>query len=114
VLDNASGEILAYVANAGASEIDGVTALRQAGSTLKPFLYELALERRLLTAASVMDDSAIDIATPTGLYVPQNYDKEFKGHVSVRTSLASSLNVPAVRTLMLTGLERFHRRLQQA
>ncbi|MFC0168865.1 penicillin-binding protein 1C [Pseudoduganella danionis] len=113
VLDNASGEILAYVANAGASEIDGVTALRQAGSTLKPFLYELALERRLLTAASVMDDSAIDIATPTGLYVPQNYDKEFKGQVSVRTSLASSLNVPAVRTLVLTGLERFHGRLQQ-
>lgn len=113
VLDNASGEILAYVANAGGSEIDGVTALRQAGSTLKPFLYQLALERRLLTAASVMDDSAIDIATPTGLYVPQNYDKQFKGQVSVRTSLASSLNVPAVRTLVMTGLERFHGRLQQ-
>jgi len=86
--------------------------MRQAGSTLKPFLYELALERKLLTAASVLDDRAIDIATPTGLYVPQNYDKEFKGHVSVRTSLASSLNVPAVRTLVLTGMERFHRRLQ--
>jgi len=113
VLDNASGEILAYVANAGGSEVDGVTALRQAGSTLKPFLYQLALERRLLTAASVMDDSAIDIATPTGLYVPQNYDKQFKGQVSVRTSLASSLNVPAVRTLVMTGLERFHGRLQQ-
>ncbi|WP_229633332.1 penicillin-binding protein 1C [Duganella qianjiadongensis] len=113
VLDNASGEILAYVANAGGSEIDGVTALRQAGSTLKPFLYQLALERRLLTAASVIDDSAIDIATPTGLYVPQNYDKQFKGQVSVRTSLASSLNVPAVRTLVMTGLERFHSRLQQ-
>lgn len=113
VLDNASGEILAYVANAGGSEIDGVTALRQAGSTLKPFLYQLALERRLLTAASVMDDSAIDIATPTGLYVPQNYDKQFKGQVSVRTSLASSLNVPAVRTLVMAGLERFHGRLQQ-
>ncbi|WP_348696002.1 penicillin-binding protein 1C [Duganella fentianensis] len=113
VLDNASGEILAYVANAGGSEVDGITALRQAGSTLKPFLYELAIERRLLTAASLMDDSAIDIATPTGLYVPQNYDKEFKGQVSVRTSLASSLNVPAVRTLVMTGLERFHSRLQQ-
>ncbi len=112
VLDNASGEILAYVANTGDGEVDGVAALRQAGSTLKPFLYELALERKLLTAASVLDDRAIDIATPTGLYVPQNYDKEFKGHVSVRTSLASSLNVPAVRTLVLTGMERFHRRLQ--
>jgi len=111
VLDNASGEILAYVGNAGTGEVDGVAALRQAGSTLKPFLYELALERRLITAASVMDDTAIDISTPTGLYIPQNYDKEFKGHVSVRTSLASSLNVPAVRTLVMTGMDRFYERL---
>jgi len=111
VLDNDSGDILAYVGNAGGSEVDGVTALRQAGSTLKPFLYELAFERRLLTAASLLDDTAIDISTPTGLYIPQNYDKEFKGYVSARTSLASSLNVPAVRTLMLAGLDRFHERL---
>jgi penicillin-binding protein 1C len=112
VMDNASGDILAYVGNAGGSDVDGVVALRQAGSTLKPFLYELALERRLLTAASILDDTAIDIATPTGLYIPQNYDKEFKGYVSARTSLASSLNVPAVRTLLLTGLDRFHERLR--
>lgn len=111
VLDNASGEILAYVGNAGGGEVDGVAALRQAGSTLKPFLYELALERRQLTAASLMDDSAIDISTPSGMYVPQNYDRHFKGYVSVRTSLASSLNVPAVRTLVMTGLDRFYERL---
>lgn len=111
VLDNANGEILAYVGNAGRGEVDGVVALRQAGSTLKPFLYELALERKLITAASVMDDTAIDISTPSGLYIPQNYDKDFKGHVSVRTSLASSLNVPAVRTLVMTGMERFYERL---
>ena len=112
VLDNASGEILAYVGNAGGGEVDGVAALRQAGSTLKPFLYELALERRQLTAASLMDDSAIDISTPSGLYIPQNYDRDFKGYVSVRNSLASSLNVPAVRALALTGLDRFHQRLR--
>jgi penicillin-binding protein 1C len=112
VLDNASGEILAYVGNAGGSEVDGVQALRQAGSTLKPFLYQLALERNLLTAASLMDDSPVDIPTASGLYIPQNYDKEFKGYVSVRTSLASSLNVPAVRTLLMTGQERFHARLR--
>jgi penicillin-binding protein 1C len=111
VLDNASGEILAYVGNAGGGEVDGVAALRQAGSTLKPFLYQLALERKLITAASVMDDTAIDISTPSGLYIPQNYDKDFKGHVSVRTSLASSLNVPAVRTLVMTGMDRFYERL---
>lgn len=113
VLDNASGEILAYVGNPGGGDVDGVAALRQAGSTLKPFLYELALERRQITAASLMDDSPIDVSTPSGLYAPQNYDRGFKGFVSARTALASSLNVPAVRTLMMTGMERFHERLRE-
>ena len=112
VIDNASGELLAYVGNKGNSEVDGVLALRQAGSTLKPFLYELAVERRLLTAASLLDDSPLEVAAGAGMYVPQNYDRQFKGYASVRTSLASSLNIPAVRTLMNTGLERFHARLQ--
>ncbi len=114
VIDNESGDILAYVGNAGDKNIDGVTALRQAGSTLKPFLYELAFEKKLLTAASIIDDSPVDIPTPGGLYVPQNYDKDFKGYVSARTSLASSLNVPAVRTLQMTRLDAFYERLQDA
>ena len=121
VLDNRSGDILAYVANAGNSagtgtggvvEVDGVAALRQAGSTLKPFLYQLAIERRLITAASLLDDAPLDIPTASGLYIPHNYDRGFKGYFSARTSLASSLNVPAVRTLMLTGLESFYNRLR--
>ncbi|MFL6632524.1 MAG: penicillin-binding protein 1C [Massilia sp.] len=112
VFDNASGDVLAYVANGGAGEVDGVTALRQAGSTLKPFLYELALERGQLTAASLLDDTPIDIPTVGGLYVPQNYDHQYREAASVRTSLAGSLNVPAVRTLMLAGLQRFHERLR--
>jgi penicillin-binding protein 1C len=111
VLDNASGDILAWVGNGGGTEVDGVTAPRQAGSTLKPFLYALALERRLLTAASLLDDAPLDVSTPGGLYAPQNYEHDFKGYVTVRASLAGSLNVPAVRTLMLVGLERFHERL---
>lgn len=112
VIDNASGELLAWVANLGASEVDGVLAPRQAGSTLKPFLYELALERRLLTAASLLDDSPLDVAVGSGSYVPQNYDRAYRGYASVRTSLASSLNIPAVRTLLMVGEERFHARLQ--
>ncbi|MCA1855637.1 penicillin-binding protein 1C [Massilia oculi] len=112
VIDNASGELLAYVANTGASEVDGVAAPRQAGSTLKPFLYALALERRVLSAASLLDDSPVGIAQDDGAYVPQNYDRSFRGYASVRTSLASSLNVPAVRSLLLVGVERFHARLR--
>ena len=115
VVDNASGDVLAYVGNSGAGAsapfVDGVLARRQAGSTLKPFLYGLAIEQRLLTAASLLDDSPANLVTPAGLYVPQNYDREFRGMASVRTSLAGSLNVPAVRTLMLVGTDRFAERL---
>jgi penicillin-binding protein 1C len=116
VVDNASGEVLAYAGNGGklssARHVDGVRALRQAGSTLKPFLYALALESRLLTAASLLEDSPVNLATPTGLYVPRNYDHGFRGLVSLRDSLAGSLNVPAVRTLMLLGPERLLARLR--
>jgi penicillin-binding protein 1C len=115
VVDNATGEVLAYVGSGGphsrAAAIDGVRALRQAGSTLKPFLYELALERRYLTAASLLADSPLSLETPNGVYLPQDYDHDYKGLVSVRTALGSSLNVPAVRTLVLVGIEPFRGRL---
>jgi len=114
VLDNVSGEVLAYVGSSDRSSqfhVDGVKAHRQAGSTLKPFLYSLAIERQWLTAASSLDDSPVAIRTPSGHYVPQNYDHRFKGLVSVRSALAGSLNIPAVRTLILTGIEPFHERL---
>lgn len=116
VLDNRTGDVLAYVGSSGdisgAANVDGVTALRQAGSTLKPFLYGQAIAEKRLTAASVMDDAPIQLNTPMGLYIPQNYDRDFKGEVSVRTALASSLNVPAVRTLGLVGVDRFVRSLR--
>jgi penicillin-binding protein 1C len=115
VAENATGEILAYVGSAGSVSqnpfVDGIRARRQAGSTLKPFLYGLAIERRILTAASLMDDSPLDVPTGRGLYVPRNYDREFRGTVTLRTSLASSLNVPAVRTILLLGPDAVSRRL---
>ena len=116
VLDNASGDVLAWVGSSGAlsdaDQVDAVLALRQAGSTLKPFLYSLALEQRWLTAASLLDDSPLNLATASGLYMPQNYDQQFKGLVSLRTALASSLNIPAVRTLVTVTPERLFQRLQ--
>lgn len=116
VLDNASGEVLAYVGSSGelsrAGEVDGVTARRLAGSTLKPFLYAIAIEDRILTAASILDDSPLAITTAAGLYVPQNYDRSFRGPVTLRRSLAGSLNIPAVRTLELLGYEPLHARLR--
>jgi penicillin-binding protein 1C len=107
VLDNASGDILAWVGSSGelsaAREVDGVTAPRQAGSTLKPFLYQLALQQRYLTAAALLDDSPLDMATAGGLYSPQNYSRDFKGLVSVRSALGASLNIPAVRTVAMVS-----------
>ena len=117
VVENATGDILAYVGNSGPSSsaphVDGIRAIRQAGSTLKPFLYELAIERNLITAASLIEDAPLQIATPTGLYVPENYGSDYLGPVSVRTALSSSLNTPAVRTLLLVGVEPFVERLKK-
>jgi penicillin-binding protein 1C len=79
---------------------------------LKPFLYGLALDQRLLTAASLVDDSPVALTAENGVYIPQNYDREFRGLVSVRTALGSSLNIPAVRTLLMTGTERFFESLR--
>lgn len=116
VLDNASGQVLAWVGSSGqlsqAAEVDGVLAQRQPGSTLKPFLYAQAIAQRRLTAASLIEDSPAHIPTASGLYIPQNYDRQFKGWVSVRTALAASLNVPAVRTLVMVSPDAFFAQLQ--
>jgi penicillin-binding protein 1C len=115
VVDNDTGEVLAYVASGGphsrSPAVDGVQAARQAGSTLKPFLYEMALGQRYLTAASLLADAPLSLETASGVYIPQDYDHDFKGLISVRTALGSSLNVPAVRTLVLVGVEAFRNRL---
>ena len=117
VVENRTGEIRAYVGNGGpdhssAHWVDGIRARRQAGSTLKPFLYALALDRQLLTAASLIEDSPVEVPTARGIYRPENYDNTFKGLVSARVALASSLNVPAVKVLMLTGTDDFTAKLE--
>ncbi len=118
VLDNATGEVLAWVGSSGelsaAAEVDGVLALRQPGSTLKPFLYAQAIAEKRITAASLIEDSSSQIQTAGGLYIPQNYDRQFKGLVSARTALGASLNVPAVRTLVMVSPEAFHKQLKSA
>jgi len=117
VLDNATGAVLAWVGSSGelsaAAEVDAITALRQPGSTLKPFLYAQAIAENRLTAASLLDDSATNLATGHGLYNPQNYDRRFQGWVSVRTALAASLNIPAVRTLVMVTPDAFFAQLQR-
>jgi penicillin-binding protein 1C len=117
VIDNASGEVLAWVGSSGdlsgSAEVDGTVALRQAGSTLKPFLYAQAFERSILTTASLIEDAPLTLDTGNGLYAPQNYEPHYRGWVSARMALAGSLNVPAVKTLVRVTPDAFHARLKE-
>ncbi len=119
VVDNRTGDILAYVgspdyfSDAALGRNDGVIALRQPGSSLKPFTYELALESGAISSTSILLDAPAAYAIPGGkLYQPADYSTRFAGPVRVRYALANSLNVPAVRVLARVGvpalLERLH------
>ena len=91
VVENSTGDILAYASHtsepARSRFVDGVIAKRQAGSTLKPFLYGAAFEQRILTPASLLDDSPLDLAVASGIYRPSNYDHTHRGHVTARIAL---------------------------
>ena len=111
VIENATGNILAYVGNVGANSkavyVDAVVAQRQAGSTLKPLIYGKAIDERIMTPATVLDDAPLAINVTTGTYRPANFDRAFRDLVTVRSALASSLNIPAVRALELVGVDTF-------
>ncbi len=120
VIDNHTGEVLAYVgspnyfADAQQGRNDGVQALRQPGSALKPFLYELALEIGAIAPNQILADVPTHYAIPGArLYSPVDYSQKFLGPVRVRAALANSLNVPTVRVLEQVGVERFLARLHQ-
>ena len=107
VLDNATGEVLAWVGSPDfwASEngqTDMVSSARQPGSALKPFLYGLALDRGT-TAATVLPDIPKSYVTTIGAYRPRDYDRRYRGPVRAREALASSYNVPAVELASRVG-----------
>ena len=120
VIDNRTGQVLAYVGSpdyfnqAELGRNDGVQALRQPGSTLKPFVYELALEKGIIRPNTILADVPAHYAIPGAkLYSPTDYTESFLGPVRVRIALANSLNVPAVRVLEKVGVETFLERLHQ-
>ena len=119
VIDNATGEVLAYVGSpdyftAQQGSNDGVQALRQPGSALKPFLYELALEQGIIAPNSILADVPTSYAIPGArLYSPSDYSDRFQGPVRLRLALANSLNVPAVRLLEKVTVPIFLTRLHQ-
>ena len=107
----ATGEILAMVGSLDFNNeaIDGqvnvTTSLRQPGSAFKLFTYASAMEQGYSPATMLLDiPTTVPIAGQEP-YRPRNYDRKFRGPVSLRTALGSSLNIPAVRTQLFAGLE---------
>lgn len=111
VCDNKTGEILAWVGSAdfydkfNGGQNDGVLAKNQPGSSMKPFLYAMALENGF-SPASVLPDVPMEFGYEQ-LYIPLNFNNRYNGPVRLRTALASSLNVPAVYLLNQLGLENY-------
>ncbi|MEY3897848.1 MAG: penicillin-binding protein [Verrucomicrobiota bacterium] len=108
VIHNPSGEILALVSSADwndprGGQINGALTPRSPGSTLKPFTYLLAMERHQRIPSSILADVPSPFRTPQGLDLPENYDRSYRGPVTLRTALACSLNVPALRELNALG-----------
>ncbi|MCR4940287.1 MAG: transglycosylase domain-containing protein [Treponemataceae bacterium] len=117
VLDTRTAEILAWAGSSSfqdetnKGQLDGVTVPNQPGSSMKPFLYALALDKGYLPS-----DILPDIPTDFGfeeLYIPQNFNNRFNGPVRMRTALASSLNVPAVYLLNRIGIKSYLSKLFQ-
>jgi penicillin-binding protein 1C len=105
VVDNATGAIRAMVGseNYAVSQINGATLPRSCGSTLKPFVYLDAIDKRQLTAASLLPDTPDAIRDEYADYDPQNYNHHYLGPVRLREALGCSLNVPAVFALSQLG-----------
>ena len=107
-----TGEIIAMVGsvdyfNSPNGAFNVTTALRQPGSSIKPLMYSLALEKGM-TAASAIDDSPVVFKiSDTEAYRPVNYDGRFHGRVTLRSALANSYNIPAVKTLNQLGVNPF-------
>ncbi|OUJ73063.1 penicillin-binding protein 1C [Hymenobacter crusticola] len=116
VINNRTRAVEAYVGSAdfqdafNQGQVDGIQAVRSPGSTLKPFLYALAMDRGLLTPKLVLPD----VPTNFGGYQPENFDKHCNGEVTLERALAHSLNIPAVRVLSEMGVPTFTDKLREA
>ncbi len=115
-LDHETGDVLAYVGSAGylddarLGSVDMVQAVRSPGSTLKPFVYGLGFEQGVAHPETLIEDRPARFGT----YSPRNFDDDFHGTVTVRTALANSLNIPAVKVLDRIGPQRLVGRFRRA
>ncbi|HKH45639.1 MAG TPA: penicillin-binding protein 1C [Thermoanaerobaculia bacterium] len=113
VIENETRAVRALVGSAGFAEaawqgqVNGAVARRSPGSTLKPFLYAMALDQGRV----IPDSWLLDVPTDFSGYVAENYDERYRGLATVRDALIQSLNASAVRLLAEIGLPEFHRLL---
>jgi len=114
--DAQTGEILASVGSpdfldaSRAGWIDMTQALRSPGSTLKPFVYGLAIEDGLVLPETMISDRPADFSG----YRPANFDMTYQGDISVRRALQMSLNVPSVRLIEAVTPSRLVARMRRA
>lgn len=107
-VDPNTGQVLAMVGSIDYynTEIDGnvnvADSSRQPGSSFKPFAYATAFKKKEYSPAKIIYDVKTDFG---GGYVPQNYNGNFNGPVTMRTALANSLNIPAVKVMSLAGMD---------
>ncbi|MCL2832390.1 MAG: penicillin-binding protein 1C [Treponema sp.] len=111
IINTMTGETAAYVGNtntANAGNVDIINSVRSSGSLLKPFLYAAMLDSGDILPSSLVSD----IPTRVGSYSPENITRTYLGAVPADEALARSLNVPAVRSLRVFGVDRFGRLLR--
>ena len=115
VMDNATGEVVAYVGNASVGrerpgvQVDVAASPRSTGSILKPFLYAACLQEGVILPHTLLPDIPVNL----GGFAPQNFDRQFYGAVPASEALARSLNVPSVFLLRDYGVPKFHALLQE-
>ena len=124
-INNQDGSTLVWLGNASwydsdGGQLDGVLATNQPGSSMKPFLYALALERKnkgkpeqsLFLPTTVLADVPREFGSQQ-LYIPANFNNQFNGPVRFRVALASSLNIPAVSILNDIGVDSYLEKLEK-
>jgi penicillin-binding protein 1C len=116
VIDNITHSIVAYVGSAdfyddeASGQVDGVRSPRSPGSTLKPFIYAVAMDKGLITPKMYLEDVPVSY----GSYSPQNYSHTFSGIASAESALLQSLNIPAVNLLNSIGVDTLYDFLRRA
>jgi penicillin-binding protein 1A len=107
-IDNSTGEIKAMVGGRdfNLSKFNRATqALRQAGSSFKPYVYTAAIDQGAKPDDTIVDEP-VTFQTTSGTYIPHNYDDKFEGTITLRRALAQSRNIPALKLADQIGIKK--------